>query len=360
MLKFRRSGNAYDVLGLPRSATATQIRSRYRHLIRGYKQDLSPRDLLDDEQFREWANAHLLLLSPERREYDRRLRRGGGEERPADLIAGLSEGRRLMVQAEAAFMQRKLRDAVELGKSAVKLESRNGEAYALLGDVLREQGRYANALTMYNYAIQFEPNKRRFWQELQEVTALRDGKALPKRLRREITSPLQRPLWAWLAAGAALVVIEASMLYFRGRWGDVGLLKLPVNYTYVALADGFLLGLVLAATAIIGPFDDELLWYQVAGLGTETTPIGVLIALPGIVFFWAAPAFYVIVSLLDEHFSVSVAIALAACAALTLAFSSVVPVESRRTVQLLGGNFVFFGFLVGWLVGSIRRRAFEH
>ena len=45
---------------------------------------------------------------------------------------------------------------------------------------------------------------------------------------------------------------------------------------------------------------------------------------------------------------------------LTLAFSSVVPAESRRTVQLLGGNFAFFGFLVGWLAGSIRRRAFEH
>jgi hypothetical protein len=29
-------------------------------------------------------------------------------------------------------------------------------------------------------------------------------------------------------------------------------------------------------------------------------------------------------------------------------------------VQLLGGNFVFFGFLWGWLFGSVRKRVFEH
>lgn len=360
MLKLRQSRNAYDVLGLPRSATAPQIRSRYRHLVRGYRRELSPRGLLDDEQFREWANAYLLLLSAERTEYDRRLREKRGREQPPDLLAGVSEGRRLMIQAEAALLQRKLNDAVELAKSAVKLEGRNGEAYGLLGDILREQARYANALTMYNYAIQFEPNNRRFWQALQEVTALRDGKTLPKQLRRELRSPLRRPLWAWGLLGAVLIAIEVSMLSLRGNWGAAGLLNLPVNFVYASLADGFLLGLALAATAILGPFDEELVWYQVAGFGTETTPIGVFIALPGIVFFWAAPLFYVLVAVLDEHFSLSVAIALAACAVLALTFSQIVPAESRTAVRLLGGNFVFCGLLVGWLVGSIRRRVFEH
>ncbi len=360
MLKIRRTRNAYDTLGLPRSAAATQIRSRYRHLVRGYKRELSPDALLQDEQFREWTNAYLVLLSPERREYDRRLRESRGRERPDDLLSGLSEGRRLLIEAEAAFTQRKLNDAVELAKSAAKLEGRNGEAYALLGDILREQGRYANALTMYNYAIQFDPNNRRHWQRLEEVTALRDGKALPRRFRHEFRSPLRRPLWVWALVGLAAIAVEVSMLHLRGNWGELGLLNLPVNFTYAALANGFLLGLALAATAMIGPFDDELLWYQVAGFGTETAPIGVFIALPGITFFWAAPVFYVFIALLDEHFSLSVGTALVVCAAVTVGFSFVVPEESRRTVQFLGGNFAFAGFLAGWLVGSVRRRAFEH
>jgi tetratricopeptide (TPR) repeat protein len=362
MLKIRKSQNAYDTLGLPRSATATQVRARYRQLVRGYKRELAPRDLLKHEQFRDWTNAYLLLLSPERKEYDRRLRSTGGREQPANLLAGLSEGRRLLIEAEAAFLQRKFNEAVELGKAAVKLESRNGEAYALLGDILREQGKYGNALTMYNYAVQFDPNNRRFWQRLEESTALRDGKALPKRYRSELRAPFRRPLWAWVVIGLALAAVEITMLLLRNKWGPVGFLSLPVpvSFVYAALASGFLLGLVLAATALIGPFDDEMLWYQVAGFGTETTPIGIFIVLPALVFFWAAPAFYVLVAFLDEHFSLSVAICLAVCAAVALGFSATVPMESRRWVQMLGGNVVFFGFTWGWLIGGIRRRVFDH
>jgi len=360
MLKLNRSHNAYDILGLPRSATTTQIRARYRRLVRGYKKDLAASALLNDEQFREWANAYLLLLSPERREYDRRLRQSRGRELPDDRLSSLSEGRRLMLQAEVAFIQRKLNDAVELGKSAVKLESRSGEAYALLGDILRERGLYPNALTMYNYAIQFDPNNRRYWQGLEEVTALRDGKALPKRFRSDLRHPLRRPLWVWLVIAVVLAGIGGGMFALQGNWGGLGLLNLPVNLIYGALVGGFLLGLVLAATAVIGPFDDEMLWYQVAGFGTETAPIGIFIALPGVVFFWAAPVFYFIVALLDEHFSLSVGIALALSGLLALSFAAFVPPESRRTVQLLGGNVVFLGFMVGWLFGSIRRRVFEH
>ncbi len=362
MLKIGKSNNAYDTLGLPRSATSTQIRARYRQLVRSYKRELPPRDLLGDTQFREWTNAYLLLLGPERKEYDRRLRLSRGREQPGDLLTGLSEGRRLLIESEAAFIQRKFNDAVELGRAAAKLEKRNPEAYALLGDILREQGKYTNALTMYNYAVQFDPNNRRYWQRFEEATALRDGKALPKRYRSELRTPFTRPLWAWGLIGLSLIAVEITILWLRGNWGDVGFmgLSLPVRFVHAALASGFLLGLVLSATALIGPFDDEMLWYQVAGLGAETAPIGIFIALPGIVFFWAALLFYAVVSFLDEHFSLSVATALLVCGAIAVGFSFAVPRESARHVQWLGGNFVFFGFLWGWLFGSLRRRPFEH
>jgi tetratricopeptide (TPR) repeat protein len=360
MLKLRQPRNAYDLLGLPPSATPVQIRARYRQLIRNYKKELPPAELLEDEQFRQWTNAHLLLLSPERREYDRRLRQTRGREKPPDLAAGLSKGRLLLVQAEAAFVQRKLNEAVQLSREAVKLESRNAECYALLGDVLREQGKYHSALTMYNYAIQFDPNNQRYWQRLQEASALRDGKSLPRRFRSDLQSPLRRPLWAWATVAIAAVAVEVTMLYLSRNWGPAGFMKLPVNLTYAALADGFVLGLALAAAAVLGPFDDELVWYQVAGFGVETTPVGIFVALPGIVFFWITPLFYALVAFLDEHLSPSISIALTVCGAVTVGFWSLAPRESSRAVLLLGGNFVFFGFLWGWLVGSIRRRVFEH
>ena len=360
MLKIRQPRNAYDLLGLPRSATGVQIRARYRHLARHYRTEVRPRELLEDQGFRQWANAYLLLLSPERREYDRRLRESRGREEPGDLVSGLSEAGRLLIEAQVALWQRKLSEALDLAKAAAKQESRNAEAYALLGDVLREQGKYPNALTMYNYAIQFDPNNRRYWQLLEEVTALREGRAIPRRFHREPTTPLNRPASTWVGVGLAVIFVELSVLFLRGHWGEPAFFGIPKNLIYWAIGDGFLLGLVLAATGMLAPFDDELISYQVMGYGTETTPVGVLVGLPGIVFFWAAPLFYSLVAFLDEHLSLSIVVALLVCAGMTAAFGSLAPAEARLAVFLLGGNLLFFGFLWGWLFGSIRARVFEH
>jgi tetratricopeptide (TPR) repeat protein len=360
MLKIRQPRNAYDLLGLPWSATPVQIRARYRQLIRSHRKDLATPQLMEDERFREWTNSYLYLVSPERREYDRRLRQSRGMEQPPDLLSQLPPSRLMLVEAEAAFVRRRLNEAADLAKEALKQENRNAEGYALLGDIHREQGSYQNALTMYNYAIQFDPNNRRYWQLLEEVTALKEGRALPRRFAHERPSAFNRPASAWVGVGLAVIFVELSVFYLQNRWGEPAFFNLPINVIYAALGDGFLLGLVLAATSILSPFDDELVWYQVTGVGAETVPLGIFIAIPGIVFFWLAPVFYAIVAYLDEHFSLSVGISLFVCALVTVSFGLLLPRESRQAAYLLAGNFVFFGFMLGWLLGSVRRRVFEH
>jgi tetratricopeptide (TPR) repeat protein len=360
MLRIGEPRNAYEVLGLPRNATSVQIRARYRQLVRSYQKELSPQQLLNDERFRRWTNSYLLLTGEQRREYDRRVRESRGREQPGDQLGQLTEPRLRLIEAEAAFVRRRLNEAAELAKEALKKEPRNAHGYALLGDILREQGKYQNALTMYNYAIQFEPNNQRYWQRLQEVTALRQGRALPRRYRREGSTAFNRPPSVWVGVGLAIIFIELSILYLQTRWGSPSLFSIPTNLIYAAVGDGFLLGLVLAATAVIGPFDEELIQYQVAAVGPETTPVGLLVGIPGIVFFWLAPIFYAVIALLDEHLSVSITIALLACALLAVSFGLLGPGESRRAVYLLGGNFVFLGFVSGWLLGSLRLRVFEH
>lgn len=362
MLKIRQPRNAYDLLGLPWSATPVQVRARYRQLVRSHQRDLAAPDLLKDERFRQWTNSFLLLTSADRRDYDRRLRESRGTEQPPDIIAGLSRPRLLLIEAEVAYARRRLNEAAELAREALKEEKRNADGYALLGDILREQGKYQEASTMYNYAIQFDPNNRRFWQRFQEIQALRDGRALPKRYTRERPSPMNRPISSWTGVGLAVLLVTVIVfhLWDQQRWGAVAMLNLPLNFIYAALAAGFIMGLVLAATALLGPFDDELVWYQVTGLGTETTPLGLLVAIPGIVFFWLAIVFYAVIAWLDEHLSPSLVIAFAVCTLVTIAFGMLVPEDSRLAVRLIGGNFVFGGFLCGWLFGSLRRRVFEH
>jgi tetratricopeptide (TPR) repeat protein len=360
MLKLRAPRNAYDLLGLPRSATPEKIRARYWRLVRNYRRGTAPKQLLEDEQLRRWTNAYLLLTGPERREYDGRLRQNRGEGMPGDAVGGLSEAGRLAVAAEVALGQRRLNDASELAKEAVKQDSRNAAGYALLGEILREQGKYNDALKMYNYAIQFDPNKRSYWHELQEVTALQEGRSLPSRYRHERATLRNRPLWVWATVAGALAAIALSTLYLRSNWGAPGLFDIPSNLIYAALAGGLLMGVVLAATSVLMPFDDEMLSYQVAGFGMETTPIGIFVGVPGVVFFWTAPLFYAIVAYLDEYVSPSIVIALSACAVLTAWFGFLSPKGSALAVYLLIGNFVFFGFAWGWLFGSIRRRVFAY
>jgi len=359
MLKIRQPRNAYDLLGLPRGATGVQIRARYRQLIRRHRKELSTSDLMQNDRFREWTNAYLLLMSPDRRDYTHRLRESRGREQPDDRLGKLPKAQVMLIQAEAAYVRRKLNEAAEIAREALKQEKRSAAGCALLGDILSDQGKYNNALTMYNYAIQFDPDNRRYWQLLQEVTALRDGKATPRRYRSEIATPLNRPASAWVGIGLAVVFVELSMLYMQTRWGSPGPFGIPVNLLYWAVADGLLMGLVLAATGVLRKFEDELLWYQVSGIGAEMTPVGVFVALPGVVFFWAAPTFYLFVSFLDENISLSITIALVLCSAMTVAFGQLAPEASRTAAYLLGGNFVFLGFLCGWLLGSIRMRRFE-
>src|SRR5574340_144380 len=351
MLKIRQSQRAYDLLGLPWSATPVQIRARYRQLVRSHQKGLSAADLLNDPKFRQLANSYLTLTGPDRKAYDHRLRQSRGMEPPTDVLAGLSRPALMLVEAEASFVRRRLNEAAELAKEAVKQESKNPVGYALLGDILREQGQYQNALTMYNYAIQFDPNNRRYWQLLEEVTALKEGRAVRK-YARERPTMFNRPPLAWAGAALSLVLVALSILFVRGHWGAPLVFNLPANLAYLGAADGFILGLVLSAAAIIGPIDDELLWYQVTGVGAETTPVGVFVALPAVVFFWAAPGFYGIIATLDEYFSLSIVIALLLTSLLTVVPGLLSAPEVRTPVYLLAGNFIFAGFLVGWLVGG--------
>ena len=65
-------------------------------------------------------------------------------------------------------------------------------------------------------------------------------------------------------------------------------------------------------------------------------------------------------ALLDEHVSLSVVIALGWCGIIAVVLGLLAPAEIKNAVFALSGNFVFFGFLWGWLFGSIRKRVFEH
>jgi molecular chaperone DnaJ len=57
----------YEVLGVPRDASADEIKSAYRRLARRYHPDVNPGDAEAEEKFKEIGNAYAVLSDPDKR-----------------------------------------------------------------------------------------------------------------------------------------------------------------------------------------------------------------------------------------------------------------------------------------------------
>ncbi|UCH34535.1 MAG: DnaJ domain-containing protein [Armatimonadota bacterium] len=350
-----KARTAYDVLGLPYDAPPSQVRSRYRQLTRRFEPDLEPEQIFEHEDFLRIAKAYLVLDSPRRSDYTKLVRtaRGAPVETP-DLYTRLSTESKLLLAAEAGVARRQYKAAARLAKDVLEQNQRNAKAYALLGDILRIQSKYGEAISMYNYAIQMDPDHRRYWQLLEESTALREGRRVRRSLEDE-PGRWHRPVQVWLMIGVAALFIEASILLLRASRGPALFFGLPAEMLAIAALDGMLAGLALAATDILTPYDDEMISYSVLSYWAQAAPVPVFafVLLPGLVFFWVAIPLYAITAYLDEYASIAICMALTITAMLTLGFCFVYP-ELWLPFFIFGGNFIWAGFNAGWAIGSMR------
>lgn len=79
------SDDPYQILGVPRTATADDIRKAYRKLARKLHPDLNPGDAKAEEQFKKVTAANDLLGDPEKRgRFDRGEIDASGAERPPE------------------------------------------------------------------------------------------------------------------------------------------------------------------------------------------------------------------------------------------------------------------------------------
>ena len=80
----------YEVLGVPRDASADEIKSAYRRLARRYHPDVNPDDPTAEEKFKEVGEAYSVLSDQARRSrYDRF---GTADEQPGDPFFGGAQG----------------------------------------------------------------------------------------------------------------------------------------------------------------------------------------------------------------------------------------------------------------------------
>jgi len=347
-----RERTAYEILGLSRNATNSQLKGRYREFARRAQPDAAVDTLLQEPNFRHVARSYVLLMSPARKEYDQQLRQSRGAEVPLpDALGTLSRADLLLLAAETALLRRQYSQALQYGKEATALQSREARGWVLLGDIMKEQKRWDEAVTMYNYAIQMDPGNTRYWQLLNEATALKSGQRPPRAQEEAVEE--NPPARVWVSLLLVFGFIELSLFWVQQHPGIELFFGMPSRLLLVGVLDGILLGLVLAGNDLLGRFEDELVYHMVPWVGVGFVPLGVFAALPGLVCFWVAVVFYALVAYLDAYLSYSL-VAVMACSALILGALAALEVAPLLPLMMLGGNFVFGGMLVGWLLGSTR------
>lgn len=137
----------YEIIGVSRTATPDEIKSRYRELVKKFHPDSHVSNPLADlaaEKFKEIQEAYSVLIDPDkRRAYDHGAQDQSFSSSSYESIIAEAErygNLRLWPQSEAEC------------ERAIRLQPDRWEAYATKGAVYAEQERYNEAVLCYRKA----------------------------------------------------------------------------------------------------------------------------------------------------------------------------------------------------------------
>lgn len=382
--------NHYQTLGLPMGATEEQIRKRYRELVRQYHPDVNPSPEAK-EQFLRIQEAYQVLSDPERRRhYDALLRlqrresarqgtppranstkrasssspsgsskprsteSGAPKSRPAESLS--QEAQRAILEAERAFIQGRLRDALSWAKQASRLQPRHPKGYEIQGDVYRVQGHLDAALNAYTYALQFDPHNPHLQRKFERVVQATRGGSLrasgrsPKNLP-VLSLPAEWKLYAGQSLGWGAVLFTLvlagtkpgeplrTFLPFLGGWS--------FNLLAYLLLAGFLTGFLMRVSQWVAPLGDAFPWERGRG---RLSAGSVLVGL-GALCFPLTVLLYALLVLTQGGLGQSATRLFSVIGGLTLMFAVVYPYDWLLTLAF-GGNLLFTSAMGGWFLGD--------
>lgn len=309
---------------------------------------------------------------------------GAGAVRDPGAQRELEERRRramrLMDAARVAYSRGNLREANRLARESLQAV-RSGSAHEMLGDIYARHQRLDKAIEHYTVAAQLSPQPAagRIISKLESVSrrqAVRaraqPGRPAPGRAPgpSRAATPAQQALaqfqrlahrGAVTAVGAGLVTsLVARWEYLgarpiQGNWPVVE--QLPAGLLLAMAASGFTTGMALAAAGWVRRFADEMVVF--AGEPPRVLPLGLVMALFGMVFMPMAFAAYVGIAYYQGLFSGSIAAVFGLAATLAATFAAAAPVDAYWHALLAGGNLIFVTMLAGWYLGELFRPAWS-
>jgi len=211
--------NYYSVLGLPQTATAAEIKIKFRELARKYHPDLCEDKAFGLRIFKQINEAYRVLSDPERKtEYDAKVALEAATRLTEAETIGQAVAARavlatvapkaeaspevvtLLRKADAAMMRGEASQAREACEAVLKTDPENLDALEILGDALAILRKTDEAILVYRKVLKIAPSfvlEARL-RQLEVVSAqlggAKSGKGRPEtqKLRRNLLDRLFR------------------------------------------------------------------------------------------------------------------------------------------------------------------------
>lgn len=370
----------YEILGLPRDATAEQIKKRYRQLARKYHPDVVEDKVFGQEAFVEISEAYKTLIDPSSRAaYNLTLpppeqkTASTGVRNAQNYAGGSTSGSAsrqhtrpaatvdsLIRDAQFSFVKGRLNEAALLCRQAINMDKRNAKAHAILGDIYTAKHKINQAVVEYEYAVRYDPLDNESLDKLEKLISPRKSQKPREQRERvapqEVPSSISRNAVAINAIGwplAFAIMMFLSILPEEPIASLTNYLPLVDKWSWNVIAALFLssamAGVVMMSSGLLQHPDEELVFDE-----SGILPIGIPLLLFSVVFFWGAAALYLILGALQGSLSKSVLKVFAAVTAVVLIAGFLYPMGSDQ-VWLFGGNVAFTGALAGWYGAAMSR-----
>jgi tetratricopeptide (TPR) repeat protein len=205
--------NAYDILGVSRTASQDDIKKRYRELARQHHPDVNRENPAAAKMFARMTAAYKSISDPDSRAvYDADLvlkerqaqtarsrsapssptpsSRPRSSSPPPTAASGPTqqqqnnaEALRLLSEAQASFARGRFVEARSLAEQSLRLNRKSDKAYEVLGDIYRLQGKTEEAINMYSMSLQLNPRNPQVMQRLERLTRMTGGPPTPSAQR---------------------------------------------------------------------------------------------------------------------------------------------------------------------------------
>ncbi len=359
MMRTKRS--YYEILGLPETASAEQIKRKYRQLVRKFHPDVAPNKETAHQFFILINEAYDTLTDPAgRREYDARLVEGRRYKAPAGQTTSHTQTRqeargkrkeqsaKYLREAQWSFIQRRFKEAASHCRAALRVNPGSAQAHAILGDIFRAQGKVDQAISEYTYALQCDPADLETERKLARLLSdqIAPGAARPER----VSETMSRARWrlaGWSFAVLIILLIPAHPVVPAPWLEGTPFAGLSANLIGLAVLASFIVGIMLAVDGLVAHPERELYTQTLRGQ-RDRNWLNTALLLMSPAGFVVCGAAYLIVGYLTNSLARSVTTTIAATLGVTAmaALLNGIPGAGVKMV-LFGGNVCFWAILAG-------------